>query len=59
MLEVREAEGLKIIRTLLPVSSPPVEEFAAVSVVQVIDAPSGVWMVIVLAVEPMIVPDTE
>ena len=58
MLVFRDSAGSKVSFTLLPVSSPPVEEFWAVSVKKVRLIPSGLIIVMVLAVDPMISPET-
>ena len=57
MLVFRDSAGSKVSFTLLPVSSPPVEEFWAVSVKKVRLIPSGLIIVMVLAVDPMISPE--
>lgn len=57
-MDCLDAAGLKVIRMELPDKSPPVEEFCAPEMLQVIMAPSGVCMVTVLAVLPKISPDT-
>ena len=58
IFDVFDIEGLKVTQILLPVRRPPVELFVVLSVLQVMMAPSVVFMVTVFAVEPTIVPVT-